>query len=187
MSLSAATGVVSSLLIGGQGTYSPEFVVTDSANNQATESISFAIAGNNSFLSTIFPSSSIFHHRVDAASTGLPVDTSPAAPIYSSYQSEIIRPFFGNNSGAPFPNGIPAIEVPYNQADVSVSTTLYQSYFTSAHPGECSRGRHQQLERRPARFGLSGGGWRKQSRLIRNVAGNLRRWPLDGFFQRSLA
>ncbi len=132
MSLSAATGVVSSSLIGGQGTYTPEFVVTDSANNQATQSISFAIAGNNSFLSTIFPSSSIFHHRVDAASTGLPVDTSPAAPIYNGYQPEIIRPFFGNNSGAPFPNGIPAIEVPYNQADVSVSTTLYQSYFTSA-------------------------------------------------------
>jgi hypothetical protein len=131
MSLNASSGVVSSSLIGGQGTYSPEFVVTDSANNQATQSISFAITGNNSFLSTIFPSSSIFHHRVDAASTGLPVDTSPAAPIYSGYQSEIIRPFFGNNSGAPFPNGIPAIEAPYNQADVSVSTTLYQSYFTS--------------------------------------------------------
>ncbi len=132
MSLNASSGVVSSSLIGGQGTYAPELVVTDSASNQATQSISFAITGNNSFLSTIFPSSSIFHHRVDAASTGLPVDTSPAAPIYSGYQPEIIRPFFGNNSGAPFPNGIPAIEVPYNQADVSVSTTLYQSYFTSA-------------------------------------------------------
>ena len=30
-----------------------------------------------------------------------------------------------------FPNGIPAIEVPWNQPDVAVSTTLYQSYFTS--------------------------------------------------------
>jgi hypothetical protein len=30
-----------------------------------------------------------------------------------------------------FPNGIPAIAVPYNQPDVSVTTTLYQSYFTS--------------------------------------------------------
>jgi hypothetical protein len=32
---------------------------------------------------------------------------------------------------ANFPNGIPAIEVPYNQPDVSVATTVYQSYFTS--------------------------------------------------------
>ncbi len=68
---------------------------------------------------------------MNAASTGLPVDTSPAAPIYSGYLSETIKPFFGNNSAAPFPNGIPAIQVPYNQPDVSVTTTLYQSYFTS--------------------------------------------------------
>src|SRR6202034_1382316 len=71
------------------------------------------------------------HHRVDAASTSLPVDTSPAAPIYSGYLSQTIKPFFGNTSNAPFPNGIPAIEVPYNQATVAVSTTLYQSYFSS--------------------------------------------------------
>jgi hypothetical protein len=131
MVLNASTGAVSSSLIGGQGTYTPEFVVTDSANTHATQQISIAINGNNAFLANIFPSTSIFHHRVDAASTSLPVDTSPAAPIYSGYLSETIKPFFGNNSNAPFPNGIPAIEVPYNQADVSVSTTVYQSYFTS--------------------------------------------------------
>ena len=51
--------------------------------------------------------------------------------MYSGYLSATVKPFFGNNSNAPFPNGIPAIEVPYNQAEVSVSTTLYQSYFTS--------------------------------------------------------
>jgi len=67
---------------------------------------------------------------VDAASTSLPVDTSPAAPIYSGYLSATIKPFFGNTDGA-FPNGIPALEVPYNQADVAVATTRYQSYFTS--------------------------------------------------------
>ena len=131
MSLNASTGAVSSSLIGGQGTYTPEFVVTDSANAQVTQQISFAINGSNAFLANIFPSTSIFHHRVDAASTGLPLDTSPAAPMYSGYLSETVKPFFGNNSSAPFPNGIPAIEVPYNQADVSVTTTLYQSYFTS--------------------------------------------------------
>jgi len=51
--------------------------------------------------------------------------------MYSGYLSATVKPFFGNNSNAPFPNGIPAIEVPYNQADVSVTTTVYQSYFTS--------------------------------------------------------
>jgi hypothetical protein len=131
LSLNAATGAITSSLIGGQGTYAPQFIAKDSKGAQATQQISFAINGNNAFLANIFPSTSIFHHRVDAASTTLPVDSSPAAPIYSGYLSETIKPFFGSNSNAPFPNGIPAIEVPYNQADVAVSTTLYQSYFTS--------------------------------------------------------
>jgi hypothetical protein len=131
MSLDAETGVISSVLIGGQGTYTPKFVVKDSTGKQATRSISIAVDGSNAFLATIFPSNSIFHHRVDAATTGLPVDTSPAAPMYSGYLPATIKPFFGNNSGYPFPNGIPAIEVPYNQADVAVTTKIYQSYFTS--------------------------------------------------------
>jgi len=131
MSLNAATGIISSSLIGGQGTYTPEFIVTDSASAQATQSINISLNGNNAFLANIFPSTSIFHHRVDTATTNLPVDTSPAAPMYSGYLSATVKPFFGNSSYATFPNGIPAIEVPYNQADVSVTTTLYQSYFTS--------------------------------------------------------
>jgi Immunoglobulin domain len=131
MSLDASSGAVSSSQIGGQGTYTSEFIVKDSANAQATQEISFAITGSNSFLANIFPASSIFHHRVDAATTGLPVDTSPAAPIYSGYLSATIKPFFGSTSAEPFPNGIPAISVPYNQPGVSVSTTMYQSYFTS--------------------------------------------------------
>jgi hypothetical protein len=131
MSLNATTGGISSSLIGGQGTYTPEFVVTDSTNAQATQDISFAINGSNAFLASIFPSTSIFHHRVDAATTGLPVDTSPAAPIDSAYLSETVKAFFGGEAYANFPNGIPAIEVPYNQPDASVSTTVYQSYFTS--------------------------------------------------------
>ena len=129
MSLNASTGAVSSALIGGQGTYGPQFVVKDSANNQATQQITFSISGNNSFLANIFPAGSIFHHRVDAATTGLPVDNSPAAAIYSGYLSATVRPFFGNDG--PFPNGIPAIQVPANQPNVSVATTVYQSYFMS--------------------------------------------------------
>jgi hypothetical protein len=131
MSLNAAAGSISSALIGGQGTYVPQFIVTDSTSAQATQNISFAINGSNASLASIFPSTSIFHHRVDAATTSLPVDTSPAAPMYSGYLSATVKPFFGNNSNVPFPNGIPAIEVPYNQADVSVTTTVYQSYFAS--------------------------------------------------------
>jgi hypothetical protein len=131
MSLNANTGAITSAQIGGQGTYMPDIVVKDAASAQATQQISFAIGGSNAFLANIFPSSSIFHHRVDAASTGLPVDTSPAAPIYSAYLPATVKPFFGNTSGAPFPNGIPAFEVPWNQPDVAVSTTQYQWYFTS--------------------------------------------------------
>jgi hypothetical protein len=131
MVLNAQTGAITSVLIGGQGTYVPQIMVRDSAGAQATQNMSFAINGSNAFLATVFPASSIFHHRVDAATTGLPVDASPAAPIYSGYLPATIKPFFGNNSDAPFPNGIPAIEVPANQANVAVSTTVYQSYFTS--------------------------------------------------------
>jgi hypothetical protein len=130
LSLNATSGQISSARIGGQGTYSPLLVVTDSTHAQATQQISFAINGNSAFLESIFPSTSIFHHRVDAASTSLPVDTSPAAAIYGGYLSETIKPFFGNADGA-FPNGIPAIDVPYNQSDVPVTTTVYQSYFSA--------------------------------------------------------
>jgi hypothetical protein len=129
LALNASTGAITSALIGGQGTYGTNLIVTDAAHTQVTQEITFAINGNNAFLANVFPSTSIFHHRVDAASTSLPVDTSPAAPIYSGYLSSTVKPFFGNDG--PFPNGIPAIEVPANQADVSVSTAVYQSYFTS--------------------------------------------------------
>jgi len=133
MVLNSSTGVISSPLIGGQGTYGVQLIVTDAQNTQATQQITFAIQGNNSYLSSIFPSNSIFHHRVDAATTGLPVDSSPAAPISSDYTSETIKAFFGNAAYQNIPNGIPAIEVPCSQTYVSVTTVTggYQSYFTS--------------------------------------------------------
>jgi hypothetical protein len=131
LSIDATSGLISSTQIGGQGTYSPRIVVTDSKRQKAYRQIAFAIDGANAFLASIFPSNSIFHSRVDAATTGLPVDTSPAAPIYSGYLSATVKPFFGNTSASPFPNGIPAFAVPYNQPDVPVTTTVYQSYFNS--------------------------------------------------------
>ena len=107
-------------------------LVTAANGNQGKAEITFSINGSNAFLAKVFPANSIFHHRVDAATTGLPVDTSPAAPIYSVYQPIIIKPFFGSNDNAyGFPNGIPAIEVPYSEPDVATSTTKFQSYFTS--------------------------------------------------------
>jgi hypothetical protein len=129
LSIDAGSGQISSNQIGGQGTYIPNLIVTDSAKAQASKQISFAINGANNFLATIFPADSIFHHRVDEQTTGLPVDTSPAAPIYSGYQSSTVKAFFGTEY-ASFPNGIPAFEVPFNQPDVPVKTTVYQSYFT---------------------------------------------------------
>jgi hypothetical protein len=131
LSLDAENGLVSGAQIGGQGTYIPRFIVTDSANAKASRQIAFAITGANKFLAKIFPSTSIFHHRVDAATTGLPVDTSPAAPIYSGYLPETVKAFFGGAAYLSFPNGIPAFSVPADQPDVTVKTTVYQHYFTS--------------------------------------------------------
>lgn len=130
LSLKATTGLVSGAQIGGQGNYFPRLVVTDSAKAQAGRQIEFAINGANAFLAKIFPANSIFHHRVDFATTKLPVDTSPAAPMYSGYLPSTVKPFFGSSGNPPFPNGIPAFSVPSGQPDVAVSTTVYQSYFT---------------------------------------------------------
>jgi len=131
LAIGATSGIVSGGSIGGQGTYAPRIIVTDSAKAKAGRQIAFAIDGANAFLATIFPENSIFHHRVDAATTGLPVDTSPAAAIYSGYLSATVKPFFGNTSASPFPNGIPSFSVPATQTTVPVTTTVYQSYFSS--------------------------------------------------------
>ena len=188
MSLDATTGAISSSLIGGQGTYTPEFVVTDSTSAQATQDISIAINGNNAFLANIFPSTSIFHHRVDAATTSLPVDTSPAAPMYSGYLSATVKPFFGNNSDAPFPNGIPAIEVPLQPGRrLGYNHGLSILFHLGSNSRLCSGGRHQQLDGRSARSGLPGGRRWKRPRPLRNVAGNIRKRSLDRFLQRALA
>src|SRR5262249_50878046 len=130
LAVNAGTGVISSSEIGGGGAYVAGLVVSRQVGGVAGNTISFAITWRNAYLSSIFPAKSIFHHRVDAATTSLPVDASPAAAIYSGYLTSTIKPFFGGAAYANFPNGIPAFEVPYNQAVVSVATTMYQSYFS---------------------------------------------------------
>jgi hypothetical protein len=128
MALNATTGAITAPIIGGQGNYTPQAIVTDSTSATATANLDFAVTGANVWMQSIFPADSIFHHRVDAATTGLPVDTSPAAPIGADYASQNLRVLFGT-----YPwSAIPGIEVPAAQPYVSVTTTAYQSYFTSA-------------------------------------------------------
>jgi hypothetical protein len=135
MSFNSSTGAITSSLVGGQGRYVVDFTVTDSQSAQASKQITFSLAGSNAFLANIFPSDAIFHHRVDYATTGLPVDTSPAAPIPSVYSGSTLRLGFGLGGNGNYPNGIPAIEVPYNQTLVNVTTSLngqgtyFQCYF----------------------------------------------------------
>jgi len=100
-------GLSAGAQIGGPGYLCPEHHCDRQYKCAGSRQIAFAIKGANRFLAKIFPTNSIFHHRMDYATTGLPVDTSPAAPIYSGYLSETVKPFFGNTSNSPFfPNGI---------------------------------------------------------------------------------
>ena len=132
LTLNSGSGVITGSQIGGQGTYQPNIIVTDHAGARTAQQVTFAINGANGFLASIFTSNSIFHHRMDAATTGLPVDTSPAAPILSAYLPAPIRAAFGGAAYASVPNGIPVFSVPQNQQQVAVKTTTYQSYFISA-------------------------------------------------------
>lgn len=132
MSLNPATGAITAAIIGGQGWYTSEIIVTDSTGVEAQGNVKFAIDGNNAFAAGIFPPDSIFHHRVDAATTSLPVDTSPAAPMFRAYLTQRLRPFFGSGPLRQWPTGIPMIEVPSNQPEAPVSTNKYQSYYKSA-------------------------------------------------------
>lgn len=131
ITINGTTGAISATQISGQGYYGSRLVATDSAGNTGTLVIGFSINGSNAYLSTIFPSSSIFHHQVDALSTSLPVDVSPAAAISSADRTAHISAGFGNQFSSPWPYGTPTIQVPANQAIVPV-TTPFKNYFTAA-------------------------------------------------------
>ncbi|HVO21363.1 MAG TPA: Ig domain-containing protein [Anaeromyxobacter sp.] len=131
MSLGTSSGVLSSALVGGQGSYGVRIHVADAGGQGKDLDLTLAVSGSNAWMAQVFPASSIFHHRVDAATTNLPVDGSPAAPIYIGYQGASLKVFFGAYSYLGLPTGIPAIAVPDDQAIVPVATTLYQHYFTS--------------------------------------------------------
>jgi hypothetical protein len=111
----------------GQGAYNTEFQVADAAGTLSVLTITFPLAGDNTFGGcSLFPTDSIFHRKINA----LPVDTSPAAPIDPIYAPAPITPFFGNDAD-PYPDGIPILRVPYNQPLEPITATTYQSYFTS--------------------------------------------------------
>ncbi len=123
MSLNASTGVISASDVGGQGAYQFQVQVRDSKGATATSLFTISVVADNTLGGcSIFPANSIFHQRVDS----LPVDTSPAAPIYSGYQPSHLRVFFGSDA-YPYPNGIPFFRVPYNQTPVDMTFTLYGS------------------------------------------------------------
>jgi hypothetical protein len=120
LSLNSSTGALTSAAIGGQGTYVPTIVVTDALGATVSASRTFSVAGDSTLDGcSLFPANSVFNLNV----SNLPVDTSAFAAIPSAYQSSSIKPFFGAFGNAP--NGIPFIRVPYNQPDVTVTTTGY--------------------------------------------------------------
>jgi hypothetical protein len=126
MTIDVSTGVISSSAVGGQGAYSFQVQVEDSAQETATATFVINVAGDSTYGGCdIFPADSIFHQRVDQ----LPVDTSPAAPIDSPYQPSHLRVFFGSDAG---PDGIPFIRVPWNQPMVTVT---FNGYPDESDPG----------------------------------------------------
>ncbi|MET3105801.1 hypothetical protein AAKU58_000614 [Oxalobacteraceae bacterium GrIS 1.18] len=131
MTINAKTGAINASKINGQGHYGAKLIVIDSNLNTASKVINFSVSGNNAYLANIFPANSIFHHRVDQASTNLPVDRSPAAAISSKDLNAKVNAAFGNQFSAPWPYGTPTIQVPHDQPFVPVKTTLYNYNFSS--------------------------------------------------------
>lgn len=121
-----------------------------------------------------FPSTSIFHTRVDT----LPVDISPAAPIPQQFRSAQVHPFFGSGgpSGGALPNGIPWLRVPYGLVNESVTTTLYQHDFT-----ECPDPSYTPIEGSAnAGFGAQGG---DRHALVLQEAGHMQTCRLYEMWQ----
>lgn len=118
LSLNTSTGAIASSLIGAQGQYGTQFVITDSLGATASKTVTFGFHSVNGWAASILPSNSIFRHRMDFATTGLPVDTSPFAPnLYAS--GNHIKPFWGKGGAGNLPNGIPMIQVPFSQANAT--------------------------------------------------------------------
>ncbi len=124
LTLDPLTGMISGTVY-GQGVYSVPFTVTDATNSTVTKIVTMPMRGDNTTGGcSLFPADSIWHLNVSK----LPVDASPAAPISSNYINASLHLVFGQDLED---GGIPFLRVPYSQRNVPVSTTVYQSYFTS--------------------------------------------------------
>ncbi len=125
LQLNASTGLVSGTVY-GQGVYYVKFTVTDATNSSVSQLVSMPMRADNTLGGcSLFPADSVWHLNI----ANLPIDNSPAGPIYSAYQNSYLHLVFGPNLAD---GGIPFLRVPYYQPNVPVTTTVYQSYFTSA-------------------------------------------------------
>ena len=132
LALDASSGAISGTIY-GQGFYGVQYKVVDSLGSTAKQTGAFSIAGDSTLGGcTLYPVNTIFHTDVSA----LPADTSPAAPIYSGYQSSALQVFFGSAAGGlgHTPNGIPFLRVPYDQAMVPFTYT--QGYAAHNFPSD---------------------------------------------------
>ncbi len=124
LSLNPTSGAITGTVY-GQGLYSVAVTVTDATNTTVLKQVMMPMRGDNTLSGcSLFPSDTIWHLNV----SNLPVDTSPAAAIMPVYASSSLRRIFGADL---YYGGIPFTKVPYNQPMVPISTTTYQSYFTS--------------------------------------------------------
>jgi hypothetical protein len=130
LSVNSSTGAITSSLIGGQGEYGTQFILTDNLGSSETLLVTFALTGNNAWAYGIFPSDSVFYRRIDS----LPVDTSPAAAIYSGDVGAALTAGFGAAPQSNTPNGIPMIEVPYTQSYVTITGAILPNWYFDTAP-----------------------------------------------------
>ncbi|MGI4755725.1 MAG: chitobiase/beta-hexosaminidase C-terminal domain-containing protein [Janthinobacterium lividum] len=125
LTLNPLTGKITGTVY-GQGAYSVAITVTDGTQSTVTKTVRMPMRGDNTLAGcSLFPADSVWHMNV----ANLPVDTSAAAAMYPGYAAQALHLVFGSEISD---GGIPFLRVPYNQQNVPVTTTQYQSYFTSA-------------------------------------------------------
>jgi hypothetical protein len=124
-----SSGTLSGTPTGEGWGYIMSWTATDSLGAVSSpRTVQINVTGDNTLGGcSLFPPDSIFHRRVDT----LPVDTSPAAPIGSTYSpSNSITLLYKVNTG-----GIPFMRVPWNEPLVPVTVRSYQGYFGSTTGG----------------------------------------------------
>lgn len=117
LSINASTGAITGTVYGA-GDYPVTFYLRDSLGAYVTLPITFPIAGN--YVKSgwqFFNNDTIFHLRVDAATSGLPVDTSVVAALSSLDQMSSMNLLTDVNTG-----GIPWARWPADESSKTVIT-----------------------------------------------------------------